>query len=328
MKPYLSIVIAARNDNYGGNLLNRISTMIRTATYLLFKYSIDSEIILVEYNPPSDRPSLSGIIRSYANSIVKIRVITVTPEFHLKFKNHKKIPLFEFIAKNIGIRRAKGKFILATNQDIIFSSELISFISHKKLQSDSYYRVNRYDSYRNYYPEDMPVKELITDAKNTSYCAWTNKGKVYLNNHLIRYREQLKDIIFAISSHFSNIINDHKNIKLPLKKYHLHEAAAGDFLLMSTANWQKIKGYDETPLSNFLDGYALYVASGLGIKEKILPFPIYHIRHQVAKSNRPSFEYLEYVKKTVLITNKVYNFKINNPNWGHPKTNFPEVVYP
>ena len=32
------------------------------------------------------------------------------------------------IAKNAGIRRARGQFVLATNIDIIFSNELVGFL--------------------------------------------------------------------------------------------------------------------------------------------------------------------------------------------------------
>src|SRR5258705_4390417 len=49
------------------------------------------------------------------------------------------------IAKNVGIRRARGNFILATNIDIVFSDELMQFIARKKLDPKKIYRVDRYD---------------------------------------------------------------------------------------------------------------------------------------------------------------------------------------
>ena len=38
------------------------------------------------------------------------------------------------IAKNVGIRRASGKFVLATNIDVIINQNLYQFISTKKLK--------------------------------------------------------------------------------------------------------------------------------------------------------------------------------------------------
>jgi hypothetical protein len=61
-----------------------------------------------------------------------------------------KIPLFQMIGKNVGIRRACGKFVLATNIDILFSNELMTFIK-KKLKEGTLYRVDRLDV-----PERLP----------------------------------------------------------------------------------------------------------------------------------------------------------------------------
>ena len=40
------------------------------------------------------------------------------------------------IAKNVGIRRASGEFILATNIDVIINQKLYEFISNKKLKKN------------------------------------------------------------------------------------------------------------------------------------------------------------------------------------------------
>ena len=45
---------------------------------------------------------------------------------HRRLKYADRLPLFQMIAKNVGIRRAKGQFVLATNIDILFSDELIA----------------------------------------------------------------------------------------------------------------------------------------------------------------------------------------------------------
>jgi len=42
--------------------------------------------------------------------------------------------LYQMIAKNAGIRRARGEYVLATNIDILFSSELACFFAARRLQ--------------------------------------------------------------------------------------------------------------------------------------------------------------------------------------------------
>jgi hypothetical protein len=54
-------------------------------------------------------------------------------------------PVLEFHAKNVGIRRARGDFVLVTNPDILFSTALIDEIAQRKLRVDTVYRTDRYD---------------------------------------------------------------------------------------------------------------------------------------------------------------------------------------
>jgi hypothetical protein len=58
-----------------------------------------------------------------------VRFIQVPPEIHRKFRHADHLPLYQMIAKNVGIRRARGRFILVTNIDILFSDELVSFLA-------------------------------------------------------------------------------------------------------------------------------------------------------------------------------------------------------
>jgi hypothetical protein len=49
------------------------------------------------------------------------------------------------IAKNVGICRARGKFVLSTNIDVLFSDELAAFLASGKLDPSVIYRIDRYD---------------------------------------------------------------------------------------------------------------------------------------------------------------------------------------
>jgi hypothetical protein len=52
-----------------------------------------------------------------------VRVITVPSDLHDTLNSTS--PVLEFHAKNVGIRRARGDFVLVTNPDILFSTALI-----------------------------------------------------------------------------------------------------------------------------------------------------------------------------------------------------------
>jgi hypothetical protein len=68
------------------------------------------------------------------------------------------------IAKNVGIRRAGGRLILATNIDIIFSTELIEHIASGRLQPGCLYRVDRHDIQSNF-PDPASLEDQM------EYCA-------------------------------------------------------------------------------------------------------------------------------------------------------------
>jgi hypothetical protein len=69
------------------------------------------------------------------------------------------------IAKNVGIRRARGESILATNIDILFSSELVHFIADRRLQPNKMYRMDRWDVLPDV-PVDAPPEEQLNYCRS------------------------------------------------------------------------------------------------------------------------------------------------------------------
>ena len=143
--PYLSVVATARNDNHGGDLLLRMQTFINGVAEQCARHRLDAEVIVVEWNPPPDRPRLAEALTWPENPWCAMRIIEVPPEVHARLEHSDRLPLFQMIAKNVGIRRARGEFVLATNVDILFPDELIEELSRRELQYDRYYVVDRHD---------------------------------------------------------------------------------------------------------------------------------------------------------------------------------------
>lgn len=142
---HLSVVATSRNDNHGGDLLNRMQQFVDGFVIQCKRHQLKAELILVEWNPPLDKKPLAEALRFPADKgPCGIRIITVPPELHATIKQSDRLPLFQMIAKNVGIRRALGKYILATNIDILFSDDIIRFMRNQ-LRLRRLYRVDRID---------------------------------------------------------------------------------------------------------------------------------------------------------------------------------------
>jgi hypothetical protein len=160
--PYLSIVVASRNDDHGGNLLGRTQTFVNALLDQCRDQQVEIELIFVEWNPPPNRPRLAEALR-WKPSPCQVRIIEVPEPVHRSYRYADILPLYQMIGKNVGIRRARGEFILATNIDILFSNEFIQFVAARKFQKGVLYRLDRQDV-----ATDVPVEATV--AERLAYC--------------------------------------------------------------------------------------------------------------------------------------------------------------
>ena len=160
-RPYLSIVVTTRNDDHGGSLLRRTQTFINALLAQCRRHNLPAELVIVEWNPPADRPRLREALRWPADpGPCRVRFIDVPAALHARYRNAQALPLYQMIAKNVGIRLARGQFVLATNIDIIFSDELAAFLARKELRAGCMYRIDRYDVMTDV-PVDASVEEQL-----------------------------------------------------------------------------------------------------------------------------------------------------------------------
>jgi hypothetical protein len=145
-EPYLSVVVTSRNDDHGQTLLRRMQTFVNALIGQCKRHGLQAELILVEWNPPADRPRFIEALRwPEATDPCQVRIIEVPPELHRRFRHADNLPLFQMIAKNVGIRRARGRFVVATNIDILLSDELVGTLARGELRRGRMYRIDRYD---------------------------------------------------------------------------------------------------------------------------------------------------------------------------------------
>ena len=164
--PYISVVVAARNDNHGENMLGRMQASLGSWIRQAQRYHIPSEIVVVEWNPPAGCEPLKEALQ-WPESIAPcaVRFVQVPPEVHASIPNAGAIHLHQMIAKNVGIRRARGRFILATNIDIIFSAKLMQFLAERTLEEDAFYRIDRHDIASDI-PANAKIDELLAFCRS------------------------------------------------------------------------------------------------------------------------------------------------------------------
>lgn len=311
MKPFISFVIVGRNDDYGGNLENRIGTMTKVLAYQAQRVQKPFELVLTEYNPVPNKPLLAESLQQYKNPFLSIKVVIV-PESHHKTLTQKKIPMLEYVAKNIGVQRSSADYVLVTNPDIIFSSELIDRICQTPLHDNIFYRVNRRDISTRFFDPSLSPEAILSDAARHIIKTFYNKQTLYHS-----YREWLWRIIHGrtyTSARYAPFLNRFRGIEKQLQD--VHENAAGDFLLMHKNLWNKIQGYDEVPLSSFIDSYILYDLVALGATQHIFSEPIYHIAHNIGKGGRQEVARLTYLAEIKKAIETKTPHKMNGPKWG------------
>jgi glycosyltransferase involved in cell wall biosynthesis len=221
--------------------------------------------------------------------------------------------MFEYIAKNVGIRRAKGKYVLATNADILFNQELIKFLALEKLSSECFYRIDRYDVGAQV-PLDLPVDEQIRFCDKNSIVVRSAVGTIPLKflsskNYGI-YRNYLR-----------KLFSPREAIRWLMMKfiYKIHTGASGDFTLMAKKSWDKLRGYPELLTQHSMDYYLCAIAKSAGLHQIILrnPLQIYHQPHASSNMGRQSsidFElYWRDIKRMMQSGSPII---LNDETWG------------
>ncbi len=236
--PYLSFVIWTRNDEYAPDMLLRQQMSLLVLIEQLERYELESEIIIVEWNPPADRPLLKDVLQlQYPGRAVTVRIITVGEQYHRGYKYADIRPIHCHVAANVGIRRARAQFVLPKATDTFYSGPLVKFLSSRLLSTDDVYRCDRYDF-------DAEVLQRTYSATE----------------------------MFLESCGQEVIQRQGLNANCPGVPP-LRWGTVGDFLLMSAARWHAIRGFWETHdvIGWDCDTLALNAAHGTGASQILLP---------------------------------------------------------
>ena len=195
--PHLSVVAVTRNDDHGGDLRGRTQHFVNGLIAQCRRHQLAAELILVEWNPPPDRPPLEESLQWPADfGPVSVRIVTVPPEVHATYPHSADLPLFQMIGKNVGILRARGKYILATNIDILFDDAIVRYL-RDKLSPGIVLRVDRYDVPSDL-PKGAPFEQILAACETRFFQVNTRFGTFDRNSRsFLGMGESLEASLFA-----------------------------------------------------------------------------------------------------------------------------------
>lgn len=348
MRPYLAMVVASRNDDHGGNPLQRTEMAVRRFIWQCENHKLHGEYIVVDWNPPPDRPPLGEVFRGWnlASEFCRVRVLRVPHEIHQAIPYSAKLPLFQMWAKNVGLRRAEAKFLVATNIDVLLSDHLMARIARAELSSKRMYRSDRFDL-PNTYSEKRPYSFADSDALQ-AIMRINRRGSIC---HIGGLRPEALKFFATRRQKAKNWLREKARLffrlhRIPLKvrsKYELHTNACGDFTLLSKEAWENLRGYPEIAAYSFhVDSILCAQAHNNGFQELVLPYPEvhFHVDHEDGWSPEASkllFKRLR-DKGIPYLDQELWAYEdfcrlsrppvlFNSPNWGFGDHAFHEDVF-
>ena len=263
--PYLSFVTSSRNDDHGSGMFKRMQTTLSSVVTQLERFKINSEIVLVDYNPPADRPLLKDQLSWPSHTeYCTIRTIVVPTTIHKRYKISDKLNFNGWVAQNVGLRRARGEFVLLSPIDNLFSNELLQFISKRNLERDKIYRTDRCDV-------PTAVLEISSLDERLSFC---RKNIIWIHT---RYGS-----VPVVRTKKHHLRSRSLNFNLKSEKIPTLHTNGPDLLLMAKEAWFSLRGFPEIDAFGLgFDSLPCYMAYLAGIQERILPESccIYHIDH-------------------------------------------------
>jgi hypothetical protein len=360
----ISFVVTSRNDDHGGNLLARTRLCLGSLLDQARRHGLRGELVLVEWNPPPDRPRLlEALDLRFDNPDFPVRVIEVPRTVHARLPLAEVLPLFQMIAKNVGIRRARCEFVLATNPDLLFSEQLIAFLAKERLDPGRLYRIDRRDVSRDI-PFGLDVKGTLGWCRKHTVRVHGLRGSrdvVPLEVRLLKLRGlmrggSLAGLLRPIAAALRAFVQwtDRRRRGLPvlaakvtevllgLRPPPVHTNACGDFTLMAREQWLAARAYAEFPLySMHIDSLLVFSAIGLGLEPVILrsPMRLYHIDHGKSWSaTRLDEQFRDFVRHPWIDYGLVHAVRqycfferkpilFNEADWGFADEELPDRAY-
>jgi hypothetical protein len=167
VSPYVSIVLTGRNDEHGSDFRGRFLRALAFNTQEFRARNISAEVVLVEWAPIAGREYLIDIARREVPAAAGcLRGYVVDSQYQAALTQNPNVVFLEFVAKNVGIRRARGRFVLSTNCDVLLGRHVLDVLQREALLPRSVHRALRLDLTTESVENRILTWELLEDPRN------------------------------------------------------------------------------------------------------------------------------------------------------------------
>lgn len=293
-RPKISFVFPVHDPEYGGGLLARTQKHLDALIALANRYRLRAEILIVEWNPRPDRPPFRDSLRWRDNlGSVDLRFLEVPAEIHRGLPNADRLPIFEYIAKNVGLQRARGRFLLGTNPDLFYSPALVEWLASTPLSPGRFYRVDRRDL-------SQPIPDGSSLAAQIQFCRkHVDQVHAFFGSYRSGHGELARRLKaeyerYNVDPNASSHPTNTADARLSVPADGLHRNASGDFFLMARSWWRLLRGYPELYTHAHIDAILCWMASSAGLVQEILPArcELFHqVHHRTSHGGFPQTDW-------------------------------------
>jgi hypothetical protein len=306
-----------RSANEGLSAVDRTFNWVDVWACMALRHRVSLELVLVDWATDTSSGRLP-LVRVFANrnggrgihfcndtslepqTDIVLRIITVPPSFANSVPNEFNLTMLEHHAKNVGLRRARGRWLLVNNPDTLPSPDIMPFVKKANNQwpqsSAAFYRAHRMAlslsptiALAPTLPADVRMSRLermleLSLVSNSASLETDDSASDWEGNVLDTdsygwdYPIILGDDscldgppILNMSLTHSATIDEVLHRLGPSRQ--IYSMASGDFVMMSRQAMRAVGGYIQVAQNWNMDSFMLCQAIGTGLHQVILSLP-------------------------------------------------------
>jgi hypothetical protein len=304
-----------RSANEGLSAVQRAFNWVDVWACMALRHRVSLELLLVDWatDTNSGRPPLAHVFSNREGGAgihlcsdsshethpnIVLRIITVPMAFLHAIPNPFNLTMLEHHAKNVGLRRARGRWLLVNNPDTLPSPDIMPFVKKANMQwpnsSSAFYRAHRMSL--TLAPTIALAPTLSPDVRVSrlermlEISLVSNKASYDLDGQSLGWEGDAFDsvgwdypIILGddscldgpppLNMHVTNSSTLDEVLRRLGPSQQLYSMASGDFVMMSRQAMRAVGGYVQVAQNWNMDSFMLCQAVGSGLHQVILSLP-------------------------------------------------------
>lgn len=386
---HLSVVLCGRNDQHAGDFLDRLRWSLFSMALGLCRHRhiLTAEILIVEWRPPRNQLRLADLIPEWllhgnhkgdfdcpTSMMPPIRIVQIDDQTAEAATSNLRRPtgygqqdrLFQWQCKAVGLRRAAGEFLLATNADNIWSPMLFRFLSAGHvLRKDSFFLTHIVEfeaPLKVIHERGVPFFQVYDDLfsgkrgwhssikqhmlkleerypvirhqASRFLCAYSTALPVSFRSAEFQDFWAIYDHMFGVRLGVSDPLSDAGKPPCMGRFWNFFDAQPGDFILAPREAWHRIGGPPMLFQNMYVDYLVVCRLSAL-LRQVVLSYPCF-MYHQAHLNVTQSTEYAR-VENELTAANvwmrccqpfegAHLDSAVNVSDWGFAELRLPESV--